>query len=125
MALPNIHLYAKIGRHPPSLYFPFGYIESSFIDSIKFLFRQFPPTWLTYFEGALVPLTAYDFLDSCIATLVGHLHFTQDSIFVIHRNTHTEDLLCTQPHLAQFVCMPQVPIHPFLHITPPSVEEPL
>jgi hypothetical protein len=97
----------------------------SFIDSIKFLFGQFPPAWLEYFEGALIPLTAYDFLDSRIATLVGRLHFTPNGIFVIHRTTRTEDLLRTQPHLTQFVCTPQVPTCPFLHITPPSVEEPL
>jgi hypothetical protein len=37
---------------------------------------------------------------------VGRLHFTQDSIFVIYRNTHTEDILRTQLHLAQFTCTP-------------------
>jgi hypothetical protein len=51
---------------------------------IKFLFGQFPPTWLEYFKGALVPLTAYNFLDGRIATLVGRLYFTPDGIFVIH-----------------------------------------
>jgi hypothetical protein len=123
--LPNVYLCAKVGRHPLSLHFPFRYIESSFIDSIKFLFGQFPPAWLTYFKGALVPLTTYDFLDGCIATLVGCLHFTQDSIFVIDWNTRMEDILRTQPHLAQFTCTPHVPTHPFLHITPPPLEEPL
>jgi hypothetical protein len=54
--------------------------------------------WLEYFEGALVPLTAYNFLDGCIATL---------------------------PHLAQFTCTPRVPTCPFLHITPSPIEEPL
>jgi hypothetical protein len=57
--------------------------------------------------------------------LVGHLHFTQDGIFVIDRNTRMEDLLRTQPHLAQFTCTPCVPTCPFLHITPPSIEVPL
>ena len=90
----------KLGRHPPSLHFPFDYIKSSFIDSIKFLFEQFPPVWLEYFEGALVPLTSYDLLDGRLITLVGHLHFTPEGIFVINRNTRTEDLLHTQPHLA-------------------------
>jgi hypothetical protein len=56
---------------------------------------------------------------------VGRLHFTPDGIFVINRTTRTEDILRTQPHLAQFVCTPRVPTRPFLHITPPSVEEPL
>jgi hypothetical protein len=56
---------------------------------------------------------------------VGHLHFTPDGIFVINRTTCTEDILRTQPHLTQFVCTPRVPTRPFLHITPPSVEEPL
>ena len=123
--LPNIYLCAKVSRHPNSLHFPFGYIESSFVDSIKFLFGQFPRSWLEYFEGALVPLASYDFLDGHIATLVGRLHFTLDGIFVIDRHTRTEDLLCTHLHLAAFVCMPRVPTCPFLHITPHPVEEPL
>ena len=123
--LPNVHLCAKVGRHPPSLHFPFGYLESSFIDSLKFTFGRFPPTWLEYFEGALVPLLAFDFLDGRHATLVGRLHFTVEGIFVIDRSTRTEDLLRTQPHLAQFVCTPRVPTRPFLHLTPPPVELPL
>ena len=93
-------------HHPHSLHFPFGYIESSFVDSIKFLFGQFLRGWLEYFEGALVPLASYDFLDGRIATLVGRLHFTADGIFVIDRHTCTEDLLRTHLHLAAFVCTP-------------------
>jgi len=123
--LPSINLCAKVGRHPHSASFPFGYLESSFVDSIKFIFGQFPPDWLEHFEGALVPLVAYDFLDGRIATLCGHLHFTTDGIFVIARNTRTEDLLCTQPGLAAFVCTPRLPTNPFALITPPAVETPL
>ena len=123
--LPNVFMCAKLGWHPLSLHFPFGYIESSFIDSIKFLFEQFPPAWLEYFEGALIPLTSYNLLDSQLITLVGQLHFMPGGIFVIDRNTRTEDLLRTQPHLAQFTCTPCLPTHPFLHITPPPVEVPL
>jgi len=123
--LPHINLCAKISRHPHSASFPFRYFESSFIDSIKFLFGQFPPDWLEYFEGVLVPLVVYDFLDGRIATLCGHLHFTPDRIFVINRNTRTEDLLCTQPGLAAFVCTPRVPTNPFACITPPPLEVPL
>ena len=81
--------------------------------------------WLEYFEGALVPLLAFDFLDGRHATLVGRLHFTAEGIFVIDRSTCTEDLLRTQPHLAQFVCTPRVPTRPFLHLTLPPVELPL
>jgi len=123
--LPSINLCAKVGRHPHSASFPFGYCESSFIDSIKFIFGQFPPDWLTHFEGALVPLVAYDFLDGRIATLCGRLHFTTDGIFVLERNTCTEDLLRTQPGLAAFVCTPCVPTNPFACITPPPLEVPL
>ena len=61
--LPSIHICAKVGQHPHSTSFPFGYLESSFVDSLKFVFSQFPLTWLKYFEGSLVPLVAYDFLD--------------------------------------------------------------
>jgi len=123
--LPRINLCAKIGRHPHSASFPFGYLESSFVDSIKFLFGQFPPDWLTFFEGVLVPLVAYDFLDGRLATLCRRLHFTADGIFVINRNTRTEDLLRTQPGLAAFVCTPRLPTNPFAYITPPPVEVPL
>ena len=123
--LPNVHLCAKVGRHPSSLNFPFGYVESSFIDSLKFTFGRFPPTWLKYFEGALVPLLAFNFLDGRHTTLVGCLHFTAEGIFVIDRSTRTEDLLRTQPHLAKFVCMLQVSTRPFLFLTPPPVELPL
>jgi len=104
--LPPVNLCTKVGRHPHSASFPFGYLESSFIDSIIFIFRQFPPDWLEHFENALVPLVAYNFLDGCIATLCGHIHFTTDGIFVTERNTHTEDILHTQPRLATFVCTP-------------------
>jgi len=123
--LPHINLCAKIGRHPHSTSFPFGYLESSFTDSIKFVFGQFPPDWLEFFEGILVPLVAYDFLDGHLATLCGRLHFTADGIFVIDRNTRTEDLLRTQPGLAAFVCTPRLPTNPFTFITPPPVEIPL
>jgi len=123
--LPSINLCAKIGRHSHSASFPFGYLESSFVDSIKLIFGQFPPDWLEHFEGALVPLVAYDFLDGRIATLCGRLHFSADGIFVIDRNTHTKDLLCTQPGLAAFVYTPCIPTNPFAYITPPPVEIPL
>ena len=98
--LPNIYLCAKLGLHPRSTTFPFGYIESSFVDSIKFLFGQFPLIWLEYFEGTLVPLVSYDLLNGRLITLVGRLHFTPEGIFIIDQNTHTEDLLRIQPHLA-------------------------
>ena len=72
-----------------------------------------------------MPLVAYDFLDGHIATVCGRLHFTTDGIFVIERNTRTEDLLRMQPGLATFVCTPRVPTNPFACITPPPVEIPL
>ena len=123
--LPNVHLCAKVESCPPSLNFPFSYLESSFIDSLKFTFGHFPPSWLEYFEGALVPLLAFDFLDGCYATLVGCLHFTAEGLFIIDQSMHTEDFLCTQPHLAKFVCMLQVPTRPFLFLTLLPVELPL
>ena len=84
----------KISSHP-IISFPFGYLESSFVHSISRLFSQFPPAWLEYFKGALVPLIAYNFLDSHLATIVGHLHFTEAGTFVINCSTRTEDLICT------------------------------
>ena len=124
-SLPSVNLCAKLGRHLHSASFPFGYLESSFVDSIKFLFEQFPPNWLAHFEGALVPLVAYNFLDGRLATLCRQLHFTENGIFVINRNTHMEDLLHMQPELAAFVCTPRVLMNPFASITPPPIETPL
>ena len=83
-ALPLVHICAKVGKHLWSLNFPFGYIKTTFLDSIKFVFSRFPPLWLAHFEGALVPLVAYDFLDSRTAILCGHLHFTKQGILFIN-----------------------------------------
>ena len=116
--LPTITICAKVGRHPSSLHFPFRYLESSFVDSLKFLFGQFPPTWLTYFEGALVPVIAYDFLDRHLATLISCLHFTDEGLFIIERQVRTEDLLCTQPSLFTFVPTPVSRLDPYPTLHP-------
>ena len=117
--LPPIHICAKVGKHLWSLNFPFGYIEGSFLDSIKFVFGHFPPNWLTHFEGALVPLVTYDFLDGRTAILCGHLHFTEDGITFIDRSTRIEDLLRTEPFFACFTPLSRVPTCPFDFIVPP------
>jgi len=123
--LPSVTLCAKVGCHPASLHLPFGFLESSFIDSIKFLFGQFPPLWLTYFEGALVPISSYDFLDGRLITVLGYLRFTEEGIFIINHHTRIEDVIRTKPELAQFTCTPRTPKNPLLYITPPREELPL
>jgi len=119
-ALPPVHICAKVGKHPWSPKFPFGYIKTTFLDSIKFVFSRFPPLWLAHFEGALVPLVAYDFLDGRTAILCGHLHFTEQGILFVNRSTWITDLLCTDPQFSCFVPTPRVPAQPFDSITPPS-----
>jgi hypothetical protein len=123
--LPPIFLCAKVGHHTYSAPFPFGCLETLFIDSIKDKFSQVPPEWLTYFEGALVPLVSYDFLDGRTITLCGHLQFTERGLFIVRRTTHIEDALRIQPELAKFVCMPRVPTNPFNFIIPPPLDLPL
>jgi hypothetical protein len=120
--LPPIFLCTKVRRHTYSAPFPFGCLESLFINSIKDKFSQVPMEWLTYFEGALVPLVSYDFLDGRTITLCGHLHFTDRGILIVRRTMRTEDTLHTQPKLARFVCMPRVPANPFDFIIPPLLE---
>jgi len=83
-ALPPVHICAKVGKHLWSPNFPFSYIKTTFLDSIKFVFSCFPPLWLAHFEGALVPLVAYDFLDGRTAILCGHLHFTEQGILFVN-----------------------------------------
>jgi len=123
--LPPVTLCAKVGRHPASLHLPFGFLESSFVDSLKFLFGQFPPDWLTYFEGALVPLVSYDFLDGRLITVLGYLHFSDEGLFVTNHHTRIEDVLRTKPELAQFACTPRTPENPLLYVTPPREDLPL
>jgi len=123
--LPPVTICAKVGLHPSSLLFPFGYLESSFVDSIKFLFGQFPPVWLQYFNGSLVPLVSYNFLDGRLITICRQLYFTEEGIFVIHRHTRIEDNLRNNPGLALFTCTPRTPTDPLLYLTPPLIEEPL
>jgi hypothetical protein len=83
---------------------------------------QVPHKWLTYFEGALVPLVLYDFLDGHTITLCRHLHFTERGIFIVRRTMRIEDALCTQPKLARFVYTPRVPTNPFDFIIPPPLD---
>jgi hypothetical protein len=124
--LPAVTLCANIGLHPPSLHFPFGYLESSFIASIKKTFGQFPREWRSYFTGVIVPLAAYDFLDGRTACLCGKLFFQEDgALLVLERFTRRQDALQTQPGLYSFVASPRVPVNPFLHITPPHPDRPL
>jgi len=123
-ALPLVHICAKVGKHPWSPKFPFGYIETTFLDSIKFVFSHFPPLWLAHFKGALVPLVTYDFLDGHTAILCGHLHFIEQGILFVNRSTQITDLLRTDPQFSCFVPTPRVPAKPFNFITPPS-ENPL
>jgi hypothetical protein len=123
--LPPIFLCAKVGHHTYSAPFPFSCLESLFVNSIKDKFSQVPSEWLTYFEGALVLLVSYNFLDRHMITLCRHLHFTDRGIFIVRRTTCIEDTLYTQPELARFVCMPRVPTNPFDFIIPPSLKIPL
>jgi len=122
--LPPVHICAKVGKHLWSLHFPFGYIKTTFLDLIKFVFSCFPPLWLAHFEGALVPLAAYDFLDGRTAILCGHLHFTEQGILFINQSMRITDLLRMDPQFSCFVPTPRVPSRPFDFITPPS-ENPL
>ena len=120
-----ITICAKVGCHPSSLHFLFGYIESSFVDLLKYIFRQFPAPWLTYFENTHVPVISYNFLDGRLVTLVGRLHFTKEGLFIEDREVRTEDLLRTKPKLFAFVPTPCIPTNPLLYLTPPDNDKPL
>jgi len=122
--LPPVHICAKVGKHPWSPNFPFGYIKTTFLDLIKFVFSRFPSLWLSHFEGALIPLVAYDFLDGHTAILCSHLHFTEQGILFVNRSMCIMDLLHMDPQFSCFIPTPCVPTKPFDFITPPS-ENPL
>ena len=72
-----------------------------------------------------MPVVMFDFLDGRTITLSGHLHFTNEGIYIVNRTTRTEDALRTQPDLARLVCTPRVPANPFLYLSPPSPDLPL
>jgi hypothetical protein len=123
--LPPIFLCTKVGHHTYSPAFPFNCLKTSFLSSIKDKFSQVPTEWLTSFKGAIVPLVSYDFLDGRTITLCGSLHFTHRGIFIVRRTIRVKDILHTQPNLARFVYMPQVPTNPFEYIVPPPLDIPL
>jgi hypothetical protein len=100
-------------------------LESNFIDSIKSIFNSFPPFWLEHFEGSLVPIVAYDFLDGRSVLLAGYLHFDREGIFITGRHSHVKDLLQTDPYLARFCAEVRVPVQPFLFLSPPPGNLPL
>jgi hypothetical protein len=124
-SLPNVTICTKVGKHTHSLAWPFRYLESNFIDSIKFIFNSFLPFWLEHFEGSLVPIVAYDFLDRCSVLLAGYLHFDCEGIFITGRHLRVKDALQTDPYLAQFCADVRVPIQPFLFLSPPPGNVPL
>jgi hypothetical protein len=123
--LPDVTICAKVGLHPCSLLWPFGYLESNFLDSIKSIFNSFPPFWLEYFEGAHVPIVGYDFLDRCLVTLAGYLHFDREGIFIVGRHSIVEDALKADPLLAHFCTDVQKPVQPFLYLMLPPGNLPL
>jgi hypothetical protein len=116
--LPDITICAKVSLHPRTLLWPFGYLESNFLDSIKSLFNSFPPFWLEHFEGSRVPIVGYDFLDGRSVTLAGYLHFDREGIFIVGHHAIVEDALKDDPLLARFCTDIRKPVQPFLHLTP-------
>ena len=72
-----------------------------------------------------MPLVMFDLLDRHTISLSGHLHFTDEGIFIVNRTMCTEDALCTQPNLARLVCTLQVPENPFQYIAAPPPNLPL
>jgi hypothetical protein len=124
-SLPNITICTKVGKHARSLARPFGYLESNFIDSIKFIFNSFLPFWLEHFEGSLVPIVAYDFLDGRSVLLASYLHFDHEGIFITGRHSCVKDTLQADPYLARFCADVRVPVQPFLFLSLPPGNLPL
>jgi hypothetical protein len=123
--LPPITICAKVGLYPRTHTFPFGYLESNFVNSIKEVFSRFPPFWLEHFEGIEVPIIGYNFLDGRTVTLFGNLHFDQSGTWIVKHYSHMEDVLQSQPKLMRLTPFVRVPFQPLLHLSPLPGDIPL
>ena len=108
---------ANIRKHPCSLTFPFGYLEISSELLLCCLFTTAIQPIKNAFQGSLVILAAFDFLDGRTATVYGRLEFSQDHVYVINWYTQLEDIVRMRPHLSQYTFFPQIPENPLSHVT--------
>jgi hypothetical protein len=102
---------------------PLGYIKYDFQKGIEEKFRHLGPGERSGYEGALIILAIYDFLDCRHVTVYGFLVLDITSTYVKWQSYHCEDLLCTYPGLFAYTLSPLLPLDPlsFVAVHPKTI----
>ena len=81
------------------------------------------------YEGVLVIVEIHNFLDRCMVTMYGYLHFNHrfgvDQDFIVNQWYHFKDTVRTSPHLYSYCFSPRIPEDPLNFISTYFEDEPL
>jgi hypothetical protein len=118
--IPSIYTCCRAGYSLPSPGAPLGYIVFTFRLSIKETFLHHSTLVRYVFEGSLVIIEVYDFLDGRRVYMYRHLSFRQDSVYVVNLAYHFEDAVARYPALLCHCVTPRIPADPcfFVQVYP-------
>jgi hypothetical protein len=108
---------SRLIQHKPAPGLPLGFIHYNFKEGIVEKFHNQGPGERSGYEGALVVLGIYDFLDSRRITVYRFLVLDVVSTYVKWQAFHCKDPLCTYPGLFAYTLNPRLPVDPFSYIT--------
>ena len=123
--LSEVNICSRLIRYESAPGTPLGYIKYDFRQGIVDQFRDKGFAEKTGYEGGLVLLAIYDFLDGRCILVYGFLAFGTESIYVKGQAFHCEDLLRTYPGLFAYTLNPCLPVDPFVHVSVHSKTTPL
>jgi hypothetical protein len=123
--LSEVNICSRLVWHESAPGTPLGFIKYDFRFGIVDQFRDKGFTEKTSYEGSLVIIAIYDFLDGRRIIIYGFLVFSEASIYVKGQAFHCEDLLRTYPRLFAYTLNPRLPVDPFVHVAVHSETIPL
>jgi hypothetical protein len=123
--LSEVNICSRLVRHESAPGTPLGFIKYDFRQGIVDQFRDKGFAEKTGYEGSLLILAIYDFLDGRRIIVYGYLAFGTESIYVKGVAFHCEDLLRTYPGLFAYTLNPRLPVDPFVHVSVHSETNPL
>jgi hypothetical protein len=115
--LQPLTICSRLVQFESCLGIPHGYIKYDFARGIEETFRHLGPGERSGYEGALIVLAIYDFLDGRHVTVYGFLILEITSTYVKWQSYHCEDLLRTYPGLFTYTLTPRLPLDPFSLVT--------
>jgi hypothetical protein len=123
--LSEVNICSRLIRHKSAPGTTLGFIKYDFRQGIVDQFRDKGFVEKTGYEGSLIILAIYDFLDGRHIIIYGFLVFGTESIYVKGQAFHCEDLLRTYPRLFAYTLNPRLLVDPFVHVTVHSDTTPL